>query len=136
MPLIDARVPVRLIPLQNEETAFLIEGQHFHAEAKGHPAGCTCCTARNSAGRALASLLQDRARGRVAFFRSVTAVTRTELGLALVLEALESDPVASACFRLEEGKQSFFEKKDQKTFDSAVARTPGKSRPEALKQRT
>ena len=35
--------------------------------------GCACCAPRNAAGRALASLLQSRARGQTPFFRRVVA---------------------------------------------------------------
>ncbi len=68
--------------------------------ADAHPASCPCCTARNPAGRALATLLQDRARGRVPFFTRVVVVTQSQAGRAAVLDALSTDPVASACFRL------------------------------------
>ena len=102
MTTIDMRVPVRLAGAGQGSPgeALLAEGVHFTA-VQAHPAGCACCAARNPAGVALASLLQDRARGKVAFFRSVTAVTHSPAGRAMVLEALRSDPVAGACFRLE-----------------------------------
>ncbi len=103
MAKLDMRVPVRLAGTGEvaEGQAAFREGEHF-APAQAHPAGCACCAARNPAGVALASLLQDRARGRVAFFQGVVAVTHTAAGKAMLLEALRTDPVASACFRLEE----------------------------------
>ncbi len=103
MTTLDMRVPVRFAEagaLPDDQAAFR-EDEHF-AAVQAHPAGCACCAARNPAGVALASLLQDRARGRVAFFHGVAAVTHTAAGREMVLEALRSDPVASACFRLEE----------------------------------
>ena len=100
MPWLDSRVPVRLTADDKPNgAAMLIEGEHFSA-AQDHEPGCTCCAARNSAGRALAALLQDRARGKVAFFHSVIAVTHTQAGRDQVLAALQTDPVAGACFRL------------------------------------
>ena len=102
MAPLDSRVPLRFAETAAvpDEQAVFQEGEHF-AAAYPHRAGCACCAARNPAGVALAALLQDRARGRVVFFRGVTAITRTPAGRAMVLEALRSDPVASACYRLE-----------------------------------
>ncbi len=89
------------------EEALLAEGGHPDAvasflpgKATGHGPGCPCCLPRNAAGRALALLLQARARGEVPFFRRVVAFTTTEEGRAELLAALATDPVASACFRL------------------------------------
>ncbi len=101
MTTLDMRVPLRFAEpaaLTGGQVAF-VEGEHFLA-TDTHPAGCTCCAARNPAGRALAGLLQDRARGKVGFFNAVAVVARTPAGRAMVLEALRTDPVASACFRL------------------------------------
>ena len=86
--------------IENEGVApghFLPAPLEFHSR---HSPSCPCCQARNAAGRALASLLQARARGEVAFFRRVVAVTRTPAGRLEVEEAVRFDPVASACYRL------------------------------------
>ncbi len=68
----------------------------------GHAAGCTCCATRSNAGRALAALLHDRARGKTVFFKRVVAIPHTPAGRAELLDALRNDPVGSACFRLSE----------------------------------
>jgi hypothetical protein len=111
---LDARVPVIFGRLDQAgpADAVLFEGEsapgpgasaRFQPEASpsnpGHALGCACCVPRNPAGRALAALLQDRARGRVAFFTRVIATTETPAGRAAVEAALAADPVASACFR-------------------------------------
>ena len=103
MTTLDMRVPLRFAEADNvaDGQAAFREGEDF-VPVQAHPAGCDCCAARNPAGIALALLLQNRARGTIGFFRSVVAVTRSAAGRAMVLEALRSDPVASACFRLEE----------------------------------
>jgi hypothetical protein len=75
----------------------------FTPEAGGHATGCACCAQRSPAGRALAALLQARARGEVAFFARVVAVCATPGGRAEVLAALAHDPVAASCFRLTGG---------------------------------
>jgi hypothetical protein len=111
---LDARVPVIFGRLEQAGSgdAVLMEGTAapghgasacFQPEAglrpPGHTPGCACCVPRGAAGRALAGLLQDRARGHVAFFTRVIAVTETPAGRAAVEAALAGDPVASACFR-------------------------------------
>ena len=65
-----------------------------------HPAGCTCCTARQAAALALDHLFLQRARGEVPFFRRVAAVLATERGETSLRAALASDPVVSARYRL------------------------------------
>ncbi len=108
----DARIPLILGRPDRAAAgdALLAEGDHPAAAAcftpaisSGHGAGCACCASRNAAGRALAALLQDRARGTVPFFRRVVAFTLTQAGRREVEVALESDPVASSCFRLTAG---------------------------------
>jgi hypothetical protein len=107
---LDARVPVIFGRLEQAEPrdAVLREGEALARDGAsaafqldtGHSPGCACCLPRSAAGRALAALLQDRARGKVAFFTRVVAVTATQAGRAAVESALAADPVASACFRL------------------------------------
>jgi hypothetical protein len=108
---LDARVPVVIAALDaaGSDDAVLLEGDirppPGMASASFHPrqsqtAPCACCAIRGAAGRALAELLQARARGRVKFFRRVVAVAATEAGRAEIVDALTNDPVASSCFRL------------------------------------
>ena len=113
-PWLDARIPVLLggaIP--GPDDAALVEigaasppgtppctalGQ-FTPDAD-HPAGCTCCAARQAAALALDRLFLQRARGEVPFFRRVAAVLATERGEASLRAALASDPVVAARYRL------------------------------------
>jgi hypothetical protein len=75
----------------------------FEADPEtAHGVGCVCCVSRNGAGIALARLLLARGRGHGPFFRRVVVAARTEAGRAAVASALESDPLASACFRRDE----------------------------------
>ena len=75
---LDARVPVVFASLEDAGPldAILVEGEAFHAAA--HVPGCPCCPPRGAAGRALAALLQDRARGRIPFFTRVISISATE----------------------------------------------------------
>ena len=52
------------------------------------PSGCTCCVPRGPVAEALGRLFLARARGEVAFFRSVVAVMATPAGEAAVRAAL------------------------------------------------
>ena len=107
---LDARIPVIFAtrPSSLDTDATLEEGGPTRGTlagfdvSPGHAAGCTCCAARSNAGRALAGLLHDRARGRTVFFKRVVAIPHTPAGRAELLDALERDPLASACFRLSE----------------------------------
>jgi len=109
---LDARLPVRFGSVEeaSADEALLIEGnlpaptsraaERFTISANtSHPAGCACCAPRSSAAQALARLFLARARGDAPFFREVLVVTGT-MGEAAVRAALESDPLASAWFRL------------------------------------
>ena len=105
---IDARVPVRFGDAADarDGDAVLAEGAtapgpsaSFTAQAGLHAAGCACCTPRSMAAVALADLFTRRARGAVEF-RSVLVVTTSEAGRAAVADALRTDPVASARYRL------------------------------------
>ena len=97
---LDARIPVLFASAEDAgpKDVILAEGVAFHASV--HAPGCACCPPRSGAGRALSTLLQDRARGHVPFFTRVIAVPATPSGRAEIEAALRSDPVASACFRL------------------------------------
>lgn len=106
------RVPVGFGPPQPGE-ALLVEGEAAapsgHAVARfrlapglaGHPLGCACCTPRSPVAQALGQLFLARARGEVAWFRSV-AVVATPAGEAAVRAALARDQVSAGRFRLPE----------------------------------
>ena len=108
---LDARIPVRLGAASPDDSdALLIEGpptsgahptESFIPESTGHAPGCACCVARGPAALALDRLFQRRARGEVAFFRRVIALTTSPEGDMAVWAALRDDPVAYARFRLE-----------------------------------
>jgi hypothetical protein len=114
MAFIDARIPVIFGTAEDagRSDALLCEGEGEGAAApgrdwfrpdtsSGHPADCACCTPRNGAGQALARLMLARGRGTGLFFNRVIVVAVTEGGRATVLQALASDPIASACFRVQ-----------------------------------
>jgi hypothetical protein len=109
--MIDARLPLAFGREDDAgpADALLIEGEGAAAATRdyftaapetGHPANCACCLPRNAAGMALSRLLLARARAHGARFNRVIAVTHTEGGRAAVIQAVEQDPLASACFRL------------------------------------
>ncbi|HYZ64721.1 MAG TPA: hypothetical protein VE650_19880 [Acetobacteraceae bacterium] len=109
--MLDARVPVRLgtwgdvVP----GDAVLVEGGapgrdglpmvRFELAGSEHPAGCACCLPRSPAALALNHLFQARARGEVAFFRRVVAVTVSPEGGMAVSAAVREDPLTSGRFR-------------------------------------
>ena len=66
----------------------------------GHPVGCACCAPRGPVAEALGRLFLARARGEVAFFHAVVAVTATPAGEAAVRAALAEDQVSAGRFRL------------------------------------
>jgi hypothetical protein len=110
----DDRLAVRFGPASaaGPDEALLVEGEAQvspgHPVARfsllaglfGHPAGCACCTPRGPVAEALGRLFLARARGKVAFFRSVVAVTATPAGEAAVRAALGADQVSAGRFRL------------------------------------
>jgi hypothetical protein len=111
---VDARIPLVFgcAGDAGPEDAVLCEGDGeamagrawFEAgAATGHEAGCSCCAPRNGAGKALGRLLLDRGRGTGPFFRRVVVVVRSEAAREQVSAALENDPLASACYRWEQG---------------------------------
>lgn len=111
---VDDRVPVRFASADAaaRDEALLVEGEApmpaGHAVARfrlapgliGHPVGCACCTPRGPVSEALGRLFLARARGEVAFFRSVVAVVATPAGEAAVRAALAEDQVSAGRFRL------------------------------------
>jgi hypothetical protein len=110
----DDRVPVRFGSgdAAGPDDALLVEGDATvpdgHAVARfrlapgliGHPFGCACCTPRGPVAEALGRLFLARARGEVAFFRSVVALVATPAGEAAVRAALAEDQVSAGRFRL------------------------------------
>ncbi len=107
---IDARVPVVFgaVGDAGPDDALLIEGDaaapedrlvvRLAAEATPqHLPGCLCCVPRTAAGSALSGLFLSRARGEVAFFRRVVAVTADPAALRSVIE---DDILASGWFRV------------------------------------
>jgi hypothetical protein len=110
----DDRVPVRLAAADTArpDEALLVEGTAAVPWGRplarfvplpgvfGHAPGCTCCTPRGPVAEALGRLFLARARGEVAFFGSVVAVTATAAGEAAVRAALAEDQVSAGRFRL------------------------------------
>ena len=114
MLFLDARVPVHLDPAAEPgaDAALLVEGEaavppglpvaRFTPAVQLHGIGCACCIPRGAVAEALGRLFLARARGEVAFFRSVIARPASEAGAAAIREALASDPLVSGRFRLAE----------------------------------
>jgi hypothetical protein len=110
--LCDDRLPVRFGAPEADE-AVLAEGSDFVDPRRpverfrvapslaGHALACACCVPRGPAAEALGRLFLARARGEVAWFRSV-AVLATAGGEAAVRAALAEDRIAAARFRLAE----------------------------------
>jgi hypothetical protein len=113
---IDDRVPVRFgaADIAMPEEALLVEGNapmpagqpvarfQLVPSLIGHPIGCACCTPRGPVAEALGRLFVARARGEVAFFRSMVAVVTTSGGRTAVRAALAQDQVCAGRFRLAE----------------------------------
>jgi len=108
---LDARVPVRFGVIDPEEAALVADGlpdppacavRHFAPEGKapGHAPGCACCAPRLAAAEALRRLFLARAKGEVAFFRSVSVFAPPAAETTL-RTALQTDPMLAAWFRLE-----------------------------------
>jgi hypothetical protein len=108
---LDARVPVRFGVIDAEAAALVADGLadppacavwHFAPEtaAPGHAPGCACCAPRLAAAEALRLLFLARAKGEVAFFRSVSVFAPPAAEAAL-RTALQTDPMLAAWFRLD-----------------------------------
>jgi hypothetical protein len=114
---LDARTPVALLPDRATLAAALAAGPPaavlsaggpaggvvhavFDATATTHPAACTCCAGRSPAATALDQLFQARVRNACPWFDRVLALAETEAAAAEIRAALDSDPLASARFRL------------------------------------
>lgn len=107
---IDARLPLRFGKPQDRTPgeAVLTDGPNpghppsarFDGTTPAaHPTDCTCCNPRTAAALSLASLFHDRARTPGPAFKSVLAVVTPE-GETAIREALTTDPVVSARYRL------------------------------------
>jgi hypothetical protein len=106
MSRIDARIPVFFATTasETEGVAWLVEDAAVAAwdsREAGHVAGCTCCVARGPVAEALGRLFRARAVGEVAFFTRLGVVPASAGGEASVRQALETDGLASACYRVE-----------------------------------
>ncbi len=69
-------------------------------ERKGHTYGCLCCTPRDPVAAALNRLFLARAKGEMAWFTRVVALVQTVPGRLAVTQAIASDPLVAARFRL------------------------------------
>ena len=102
---IDARVPVffATAPREGDGVAWLVEdaAAAWDSRADGHVAGCTCCVARSPVAEALGRLFRARAVGEMPFFTRLGVVPAGAAGEASVRQALVTDGLASACYRLE-----------------------------------
>jgi hypothetical protein len=106
MVRIDARIPVFFAAASEEMAgvAWLVEDAAvagWASDAAGHGAGCACCVARSPVADALGRLFRARAVGEVPFFTRLGVVPAGAAGEASVRQALTTDGLASACFRVE-----------------------------------
>ena len=89
---VDARIPVVFgVEPRAQDAVFT------RAEGAGHVAGCACCVARSPDAAGLDRLFLQRVRGEVAWFTRVVVPTSDPA----LREAIQTDPVLSARFRLE-----------------------------------
>ncbi|MCB8883418.1 hypothetical protein ACELLULO517_24435 [Acidisoma cellulosilytica] len=104
---IDARIPVFLATASDDAAmgvAWLVENPaeaSWDGRETGHVAGCACCVARSPVAETLGRLFRARAVGEVPFFTRLGAVPAGPEGEAALRQALETDGLASACYRLE-----------------------------------
>lgn len=108
MVRIDARIPV-FLATSADETAdgvfWLLEDAAqaaWAAPEEGHAPGCACCIARSPVAELLGRLFRARAVGEVPFFTRLGAVPAGEAGAQALRQALETDGLVSACYRLAE----------------------------------
>jgi hypothetical protein len=106
MHRIDARIPVFFAsePVESEDVAWLVEdaaAAAWDSREGGHVAGCACCVARSPVAEALGRLFRARAVGKVPFFTRLGLVPASEAGESAVRQALATDGLASACYRVE-----------------------------------
>jgi len=107
MTRIDARIPVFIAPATDiaaPDTLWLVENpaaEPWDKSADGHVPGCACCVSRSPVAETLGRLFRARAVGEVPFFQRLGAVPAGPAGDAAIRQALASDGLASACYRLE-----------------------------------
>jgi hypothetical protein len=107
MTRIDARIPVFIAPATDiaaADTLWLVENpaaEPWDKSADGHGPGCACCVSRSAVAETLGRLFRARAVGEVPFFQRLGAVPAGPAGDAALRQALASDGLASACYRLE-----------------------------------
>jgi hypothetical protein len=106
MSRIDARIPVFFgtEPNEGEGVAWLVEDAAvapWNSREAGHVAGCTCCVARSPVAEAFGRLFRARVVGEVPFFTRLGVVPAGAAGETSVRQALETDGLTSACYRLE-----------------------------------
>ncbi len=106
MSRIDARIPVFFAtePVEADGVAWLVEDAAVAAwdsREAGHIAGCACCVTRSPVAEALGRLFRARAVGEVPFFTRLGVVPASAAGEVAVRQALETDGLASACYRVE-----------------------------------
>ena len=102
---IDARIPVRIVPvppapLAPDEALFAVPPA-AEGRLDGHAAACACCPTRDPVAQALALLFQARARGETGFFRRVVALAPEPARAASLARALAEDPLVRFVFRLD-----------------------------------
>jgi len=109
---LDARIPVVFVADLFEAgpaDALLLEGDAPAPQGAlvarfvlgaNHARGCSCCTGRSGAARALSDLFLARARGKAALFSRVCVVSASVDGRNAVMEALVEDVLASGRFRV------------------------------------
>lgn len=108
MVRIDARIPVFFADTAETAGADVLwlvedaENAAWDSREAGHVPGCACCVARSPVAEALGRLFRARAVGEVAFFKRLGVVPASAGGEAAVRQALETDGLVSACYRLEE----------------------------------
>ena len=104
MSRIDARIPVFFAAQRDdaaEGVSWLVENAAWDAREDGHPSGCACCVARSPVAEALGRLFRARAVGEVPFFTRLGLVPAGAAGETAARQALATDGLASACYRIE-----------------------------------
>jgi hypothetical protein len=107
MVRIDARIPVFFTATADTAAAniaWLVESPGeaaWDSREAGHVPGCACCVARSPVAEAMGRLFRARAVGDVPFFTRLGVVPAGPGGEASVRQALETDGLVSAFYRLE-----------------------------------
>lgn len=106
MTRIDARIPVFIAPAADiaaPDVLWLVENPAeaaWDSRADGHVPGCACCVSRSPVAETLGRLFRARAVGEVPFFQRLGAVPASRAGEAALRQALQTDGLVSACYRL------------------------------------